>query len=95
MFGPALREHRLTPAGGDLFNLSIGSAHLRQQDVGSVDLEFPAGPMGPQHAADDLAVLGETLDRLEFSRGVVPGVTLRSRVDLPGELSKTGDAVLC
>ena len=36
---PALREHRITPAGGDLFNLSIGADHHYTVEYGPVNAD--------------------------------------------------------
>lgn len=91
VFGPALSDHRITPARSDLLDLAIAAAHLRQQDVAGIDSKFKPELMGPEHAPSDLAALREAPHRLEFSRGVVPGVTLRRGVHAARIVAPTSD----
>ena len=71
MIGPALREHRIAPARGDLLNFAIAAAHLRQQDVSRIDANLESELVRVEDAPHAPAALREAPARFELPRGLV------------------------
>ena len=59
VIGPAFREHGTTPARGDLLDLAIAAARLRQQDVSTIDANLESELVRVEEAPHDPAALRE------------------------------------